>query len=194
MSPRLVKTPTNPQTLEDTLADLLSSRDQPGTVTGPPSTVETAGEGPLKQSGTFPATVDQEPVRLGQPGGYTSGRPPVTEQRYDEVFGSADKAGTGTPTPRRPPSTFGGRGGEAPPDVPSPASAVTTPPAAAVDPTPVSPEAPTEDLAAALARMLGTPSDDVMNATLDIRNQTGRFPGDPMGEVLRQIIEGGKKP
>lgn len=93
-TPRVYKPGTAPPatsapTLEDSLAELLKPEDARITSL-PPEQGITPG-GATKQSGVFP-----KKQSVGQAGGYSSGRPAVTPQQYDELVGSA------AATPERP--------------------------------------------------------------------------------------------
>lgn len=79
-SPRLVK--GKAPDLEDVLLEALGEARAPldSRITGlPPETAVTAG-GVTRQTGTFPKS-----GKLGQPGGYSSGRPALTEAQYDDL-------------------------------------------------------------------------------------------------------------
>lgn len=86
-APRVYKPGTAPPstsapTLEDALSELLKPEDARMTSL-PPEQGITSG-GATKQSGVFP-----KKQSVGQAGGYSSGRPGVTQQQYDDVVGSA---------------------------------------------------------------------------------------------------------
>lgn len=77
-----------PSTIEDELMSALSERPKVDTRISslPPEPGITDG-GTIKQSGTFP-----KGESVGQPGGYTSGRPGVTQTVYDEGRTSTSQA------------------------------------------------------------------------------------------------------
>lgn len=74
------KAPTLEETLIEALTDA-SGGESPSLVSSHPSTLEVAGEGALKQSGKFGKSGSK-----GQAGGYSSGRPGISDTRYDEVL------------------------------------------------------------------------------------------------------------
>lgn len=115
--PRVYKPGTAPPstgvpTLEDNISDsitaLLKESDDSRITSLPPEQGITPG-GTTRQSGSFPKRNS-----VGQAGGYTSGRPAVTPQQYDEVVESA--AATPKPAPYTPPAAP-----EPPPPVQEPA-------------------------------------------------------------------------
>lgn len=89
--------------LQDELIKMMEEARQPeapGMSSLQPPADITAG-GPTKQSGSFTKADDEMAVGpVGQPGGYTSGRPGVTGAQYDEV--------TSRPSTTEPPPDFGG--------------------------------------------------------------------------------------
>lgn len=92
------KAPTLEDSLTNALTELLAegrAGEPPRMATSHPSTVETAGEGALRQSGKFGKSGSK-----GQPGGYSSGRPainPASDARWDELVGKF--GGRGEPSP-----------------------------------------------------------------------------------------------
>lgn len=105
-----VKAPAQPNTamsssmVDDILNELRASRPSGGNEL-PPTGDITPG-GPLNQSGKVGRTSTNPnnpyPGKMGQAGGYTSGRPAVTPTRYDEMLGklggsqTSDVGATGT--------------------------------------------------------------------------------------------------
>jgi hypothetical protein len=88
-------------TLEDELARALRPKPTINTASvGLPSEATTAGEGTIRQSGSFKGQKSE-----GQAGGYSSGRPSVSAQRYDEVVASSrNRPPNPTPNTARPPN------------------------------------------------------------------------------------------
>jgi hypothetical protein len=95
--------------LEDELTRIIDAiraegGGEPSLMSSHPSVVETAGEGALKQSGKFGKSGS-----LGQPGGYSSGRPPISEGEMDKILnklgGRGERVGGGvsSPPPAEPP-------------------------------------------------------------------------------------------
>lgn len=87
-SPVLRKAEGQPQSLEDVLQEMLSKGEGGGGSTFLPNEPTITDPATLRQSGTFPAGAKDAnglPKKLGQPGGYTSGRPSTTPQRFDEI-------------------------------------------------------------------------------------------------------------
>lgn len=74
------KAPTVTDSLHDALLEALNSKDAATLSTAAPD-VTTAGEGALVQSGKFGRSGS-----LGQPGGYTSGRPAISDAEYDAML------------------------------------------------------------------------------------------------------------
>lgn len=74
------KAPTLEETLLQALTDAAGG-ESPSLVSSHPSTLETAGEGGLKQSGKFGKSGS-----MGQAGGYSSGRPSISDTHYDEML------------------------------------------------------------------------------------------------------------
>lgn len=73
------KAPTLTEALQDALSGVMEG-DKPGLVSSHPP-IETAGEGALRQSGKFGKSGSK-----GQPGGYSSGRPGMTDAEYDQIL------------------------------------------------------------------------------------------------------------
>lgn len=74
---RLVKPPSLEDTLMEALQGARDTTDAPKASTASPE-AETVGAGPTRQSGTF-----RRSEKLGQPGGYTSGRPSTSDALYN---------------------------------------------------------------------------------------------------------------
>lgn len=98
-SPSDVRVAGKAPKLEEVLNDVLTEsmgQEPPGSV-GLPTSPEPSG-GAIRQSGKFGKSQS-----LGQPGGYSSGLPPVSETRYQEILGGKPEGGT---PPIEPPPTL----------------------------------------------------------------------------------------
>jgi hypothetical protein len=128
--------------LEDVLTEAIQdagSQPESGTMSSLAAPIETAGEGALKQSGKF-----GKRGNLGQAGGYSSGRPGVTPDEYDDLITS--------------PENIAGRsvGTEASGRAPAPsAPASAAPPSAVEMSAPASAPAASSDLTSRVLESLG---------------------------------------